>query len=40
MIRRPKPRSEAIWFIVQATVPLWLMTLTWPGTGSGGGVVP
>ncbi len=40
MIRSPTPRSEAIWLIVQATVPDWLITLIPPGTGSGGGVVP
>jgi len=40
MIRSPTPRSEAIWFIVHATVPDWLITLIPPATGSGGGVVP
>jgi hypothetical protein len=40
MIRSPAPRSDAIWFIAHATVPLCEITLTGPGTGSGGGVVP
>jgi hypothetical protein len=40
MMRRPAPRSEAIWFIVQATVPDCEITLIEPGIGSAGGVVP
>jgi hypothetical protein len=40
MIRSPTPRSDACWFMAQATVPDWLITLIPPATGSGGGVVP
>jgi hypothetical protein len=40
MIRRPTPRSEASWFMAQATVPDCEMTLIGPATGSSGGVVP
>ena len=34
------PRSDAIWFIVHATVPDCEITLIDPATGSAGGVVP
>ena len=40
MIRSPTARSDAIWFIVQATVPDCEITLILPFTGSAGGVVP
>ena len=40
MIRNPTTRSEAIWFIVQATVPDCEMTLMPPLVGVAGGVVP
>jgi len=40
MMRRPTPRSDAIWFIVQATVPDCEITLIDPATGCAGGVVP
>ncbi len=40
MMRSPTPRSDADWFMAHATVPLWLITLIVPGSGSGGGVVP
>jgi hypothetical protein len=36
MMRRPTPRSEAIWFIVHATVPDCEITLIEPGIGIGG----